>query len=171
MKQYGNWELYEKSTPEKFFAFSDAYLDSAKRLCKVLIRSTKKANYERGAVVLYLSYHSVELFLKGLILLKYPNEKLHHNVEEYYKRYKNLYPGKKFNFDLPFKTNYTGLEPEEIKRVKKTIPSQEQTNRYPIDKNGNEWNGAFGFEPNSFLKIITRLENDFSKIRSRIPDK
>lgn len=120
---------------------------------------------------MFLSYHSVELFLKGVILLKNPNERLHHNVEQYYKRYKNLYPGKKFRFDLPFTTNYTGFEPEEIEKLRKNTPSQDQTNRYPIDKNGEEWNGIFSFDPDSFLKIISKLKENFKRIKNHANDK
>ena len=65
----GSWrQLDSKGIPFKFLAFCDAYLDSAERLCKVLKRSTRKATYERGAVVLYLTFHSVELFFKACIL-------------------------------------------------------------------------------------------------------
>ena len=107
MKQIlGSWQLNSMSIPQQFIAFADAYLDSAERLCKVLKISTRKASYERGAVVLYLTFHSVELFLKAAILKKSPNEKLHHNIEHYGRRYRNLYPGKKYNLDIPFQTEY-----------------------------------------------------------------
>jgi hypothetical protein len=168
MKLYGTWESREKDLPEKFYAFSDAYLDSAERLCKVLKRSTRKATYERGAVVLYLAFHSVELFLKGSILSKCPDEKLSHNLENYFKRYNNLYPGKRFRFDLPFKTEYTGFEPHEVEKIKKELPPQDQIHKYPTDRDGNEWRDPFAFEPISFLKVIEQLKSDFKRIRNEI---
>jgi hypothetical protein len=113
MKLYGTWESREKDLPEKFYAFSDAYLDSAERLC--------------------------------------------HNLENYFKRYNNLYPGKRFRFDLPFKTEYTGLEPHEVKKIKKELPPQDQIHKYPTDRDGNEWRDPFAFEPISFLKVIEQL--------------
>ena len=85
-----SWQLNSMSVPQQFIAFADAYLDSAERLCKVLKISTRKANYERGAVVLYLTFHSVELFLNAAILAKSPNEKLHHNKEHYNNEYRDI---------------------------------------------------------------------------------
>ena len=164
----GSWQLNSMSVPQQFIAFADAYLDSAERLCKVLKISTRKATYERGAVVLYLTFHSVELFLKAAILAKSPNEKLHHNIEHYSKRYRNLYPGKKYILDIPFQTEYLGFDPPEIKKLKKSEPSPEQINRYPIDKNGKEWNGVFTFDSVSFLRVIYRLKSDFTRLKDVI---
>jgi len=168
MKQYGNWELSGKDIPEKFYTFSDAYLDSAARLCKLLKRSTRKASYTRGAVVLYLAFHSVELFLKGAILSKCPDEKLNHNLEIYYKRYNNLYPGKKFKFELPFRTEYVGFEPPEVTIAKGHMPPQDQIHKYPTDKNGNEWDSPLAFEPISFLRDIEQLKKDFNRIKTEM---
>ena len=144
MKMYGNWELSGKDLPEQFFAFSAAYLDSARRLCVVLKRSTKKATYARGCVVLYLTFHAAELFLKAAILSKNPKEKLNHNIEDYYKRFNSLYPNKRYRFELPFRTEYLGLEPEIIKLVKNQQPPPDQLHKYPTDRKGSEWEGAFG---------------------------
>ncbi len=165
---YGNWELSEKDLPEQFFAFSIAYLDSARRLCVVLKRSIIKATYARGCVVLYLTFHAVELFLKGAILSKSPNEKLNHDIEGYYKRYNNLYPKKTFNFELPYRTEYLGLEPEIIELVKKQQPPPDQLHKYPTDNKGSEWKGAFAFKPVEFVEIIEQLILDFGRIENKI---
>lgn len=168
MKLYGVWELYNKKTPEKFYDYSEAYLDSAKRLCQVLIRSTNKASFVRGSVVQYLTFHSIELFLKGSIIAKSPTEKLSHDLDFYYKRYNKLYPAKKYRIDFPFRTNFEGLNPEQIEEARKQIPPQDQAHKYPTDKNGKEWSYLYAFEPISFLKIIEKLELDFNRIRDEI---
>ena len=96
-------DLAPLSIPLKFLSFSDAYLDSASRLCTVLKRSPRKFNYARGSVVLYLTFHAIELFLKGAILERKPNEKLgNHDIEVLSRRYKKLYPGMKYEFHAPF---------------------------------------------------------------------
>jgi hypothetical protein len=168
MKMYGNWELSNKDLPEQFFLFSEAYLDSARRLCVVLKRSTKKASYQRGCVVLYLSFHASELFLKGAILANSPNEKLNHDIQGYYKRYNNLYPRKEYRFELPFKTEYLGFEPEVIEELKKQGLPPDQLHKYPTDKNGKKWEGAFALEPTELLKIIENLRDDFKAIKKII---
>jgi hypothetical protein len=55
-------EIVSLSVPLQFLAFSDAYLDSASRLCAVLRRSPNKSTYARGSVVLYLTFHSTHIF-------------------------------------------------------------------------------------------------------------
>lgn len=165
-KMVGNWEIVQRPIPEQFLAFSEAYLDSAYRLCKVLKISTRKRTYPRGAVVQFLTFHAVELFLKAAILHKCPNEGLHHDVVHLTNRYKALYPGKKFNFDVPFKAaSYIGFEPSEIKPIK--MP-QDQLNRYPINKDFEVWEGAIGFKPESFLIVIERLQYDIDNISKMI---
>lgn len=161
----GNWELVGKPIPLQFLSFSEAYLDSACRLCSVLKQSTQKRSYPRSAVVLYLTFHSVELFLKAAILNKSPNDPLGHDIEKLSNRYRNFYPGKKFKFEIPFGTEYFGFEPPE---KLPTPPPQDQTNRYPIDKKYKEWEGAFGFVPETFLTTLKVLQNDFVRIKKEI---
>ena len=167
-KMVGNWEIDAFPIPLQFLAFSEAYLDSANRLCKILKLSTRKRSYPRGAVVQFLTFHAVELFLKAAILQKYPKEGLHHNIEHLSNRYQTLYSGKRFNFDIPFKTEFIGFEPSEIKERKPALPSQDQVNRYPINKKFEVWEGAFAFKPESFLLVIEKLQTDIDRLKSEI---
>ena len=84
--------------PEQFAAYALAFLDSAQRLCTILAGSHKKATFERGSVVLHLTAHAVELFLKGAILRKKPEERYSHDhdLEHLHNRYKSLYPARRF---------------------------------------------------------------------------
>jgi len=164
-KMVGNWELSRKTIPVQFLSFAEAYLDSACRLCKILKRSTRKRTYPRSAVVLYLAFHSVELFLKAAILNKSPNDDLGHDIKKLSNRYRNLYPGKKYNFEIPFGTEYLGFEPPD---KLPTPPPQDQTNRYPIDKKYKEWEGSFGFIPETFLITLEVLQRDFERIKRGI---
>jgi hypothetical protein len=161
----GNWELSGKSIPSQFLAFAEAYLASACRLCRILKRSTRKRTYPRGAVVLFLAFHSVELFLKAAILNKSPNEGLSHDIKQLLNRYRVLYPGKKYHFEIPFGTEYLGFEPPDKLPVP---PPQDQTNRYPIDKKYREWEGTFGFIPETFLSTLETLQGDFDRIKKKI---
>ncbi len=143
---------------EQFAAYAIAYLDSAQRLCDLLARSHRKATYERGAVVLFLAAHAVELFLKGAIIRKSPDERFSHDLEHLIRRYHALYPGKKFRLEIPFSTELpTGMTAEEKLRVKQLLAPPGELYRYPIDKAYKPWSGAYGVEPNSLSRELAKL--------------
>ncbi len=147
------------SPPDQFAAYAMAYLDSAEKLCRLLARSYRKATYERGTVVLYLAMHSVELFLKGAILRKAPDERFNHDLEHIHNRYNALYPGKRYRLDIPFKSNYG-----EIAQAKALSPPIDQRYRYPQDKDGKPWSGIYSFEANSFLGELATLRSSFKRL-------
>ena len=173
------------SIPLRFLSLSDAYLDSALRLCTVLKRSPRKSNYARSSVVLYLTFHAIELFLKSAILERKPNEKLgHHDMQALSKRYKNLYLGKKYEFHAPFIGGDAGdlsdddlralYGSEHIEEVRKHIKESKKKNpwdqrhRYPCNNEGQPWGGYVGFEPGSFLAEIKKLKADIAQLAELI---
>ena len=173
-------DLASLSIPLQFLSFSDAYLDSASRLCAVLERSPRKSNYARGSVVLYLTFHAIELFLKGAILERKPNEKLgNHDIQVLSKRYNKLYPGMKYEFHAPFisrdEPDLSHLFSSEIiEEVKIYIKESKQKNpwdqrhRYPRNLDGQPWGGLVGFEPGSFLVVIKKLKVDIARLANLI---
>jgi len=162
--------LQGKSVSQKFFIYSEAYLNSAESLCEVITNSAEKQNYAQGLVVLYLTFHAVELFLKAAILNKEPSEPLNHKIEKYEKRYKNLYPGKRFTLNIPFETEYIGLQPTEIAEIEAeaNITPPDQLNRYPVDRSGKEWNELHAFEPYTFLKELRNMRENFNSVKNKI---
>jgi len=168
----GSWQLSGLPVPLQFVAFADAYLDAAARLCKILKRSSRKSTYPRAAVIEFLIFHAVELFLKAAILQKKPNESLHHKIEHYEKRYRNLYTRKKYAIDIPFKTEYLGFKPAQIAARKASImPTFDQINRYPADKKGKKWSGIYAIDPSAVLMLIDNLQADFRRLQVEIfPD-
>ncbi len=173
-------DLVSFSVPRQFLSFSDAYLDSASRLCTVLKRSPRKSNYPRGSVVLYLTFHAIELFLKGAILERNPTEKLiNHDIQVLSNRYNNLYRGRKYEFRAPFisreKIDLSEIfDPEIIEEVKFFIEESEKKNpwdqrhRYPRNLEGELWRGSVGFEPGSFLVVIKKLKADIAQLTNLI---
>ena len=173
-------DLASLSIPRRFLSFSDAYLDSALRLCTVLKRTPKKSNYARGSVVLYLMFHAIELFLKGAILERKPNEKLGtHNIQGLSNRYNNLYPGKKYKFHAPFISRDEAdlsefFNPKDLEEVEIYINESEQKNpldqrhRYPGNREGQPWDGVVGFEPESCLVAIKKLKADIAYVANLI---
>lgn len=172
-------EIASVSVPLQFLAFSDAYLDSASRLCVVLKRSPRKSTYVRGSVVLYLTFHAIELFLKAAILEKSPNERFgnKHDIEVLSIRYAKLYPKRKYAFNAPFtkvETDFTGLTPDIIKELKIVIKDMirknptDQRYRYPRNREGLPWDGADGFEPGSFHIEIEKLKENIARLKPLI---
>lgn len=156
------------SRDQRYFEYAEAYLDSAARLCAVLARSTRKANFQRGAVVLYLVQHALELFYKGAVIRKAPKERLVHGIPLLRTRYLNLYPGKAFLIQPTFVPSYENLTKDQIEQVKGSEPPGDQIFRYPETKGGTPWEGLFAFEASSFYREITALKNDFTRVRQAI---
>jgi len=152
----------------QYFEYAEAYLDSAQRLCATLARSTRKATFQRGAVVLYLVQHALELFYKGAIFRAKPKERLSHGVEKLSARYLALYPGKDFYVRPWFVPSYEGLTKEQTAEVKKRQPPADQLFRYPEDKAGSPWEGLYGFEASSCLREIQALVLEFNRARDKI---
>lgn len=150
---------------EQFAAYALAYLDSAQRLCGILARSPRKATFERGAVVLYLTAHAVELFLKGAIMRKSAGGQPVHDLESLHDRYRKLYPGKRFNFSIPFEPVYPPRTSAAQKRaLKELAPPTDQLYRYPRSKKGQPWFGLFGFEAGSFQRELSVMRQEFTRL-------
>jgi len=156
-------ELACESTSNQFYRYSLAYLDSAERLCKVLKRSSRKATYERGSVVLYLAIHATELFLKAAIVHKAPKEKFGHDLMLLYNRYNKLYTKKIHGFDLPFRSE--SAPPLDIK-IDRNQP--DQVYRYPRKTVDDPWSGHYSFEANSFLITLQELRTHFERMHAEL---
>lgn len=161
-RMVGSWEM-PQSIPLQFLSFAKAYLDSAAQLCDQLCKTPQESSFSRGSVILFLVFHSIELFLKAAILIRSPNQKLNHDIECLMLRYDKLFPGPEFSWNIPFKIEYLGLEPQKIKGNKKII-KPDQLHRYPTDQNRKEWEGVFAFEPMSFSSDIKAVAADFSRL-------
>lgn len=168
LKYIGSWELENVEEPLQLFEFARAYLSASKLLCNNVHELKEDARYADGCVVIYTAYHAVELFLKGMILLKEPEAALHHDIESLSKDYHRLYRGKEYAWVVPFGLEVVGTTEDAQKQIdklkKELLP--DQLYRYPINKKRQSWNGAFAFEPISFMqRVILPLENDFHRLK------
>lgn len=167
--------------PEQLFAFSDACLQSADILCATLCSSVDRTTYAHGAVIMSLTFHALELFLKAAILQEAPMEEFRgpsgHDLDLLYKRYSDLYPSKVMHFYIPFKRELPDikeLDPQVakellayVRELNKTMPV-DQFHRYPISVKGEAWEGAFGFESQSFSKTLQDLKHELTAIKCRM---
>ena len=160
-----NSQLRSLPHPKQLESLAMAYLESAQSLCDALADNPQSASFEKGAVVLYLAAHAVELFLKGSILRKAPNESLGHDLEHIHSRYKALFPAKRFGFsNMLFTTEYPGMTSREIAAVKRQQPDPSELYRYTMSKTGEPWKAAIGFEASSFSRSLATLHADFRRI-------
>lgn len=160
-----NNRLRSLPPPQQFTSLAFAYLESAQHLCAGLADSPGSSTFEKGAVILYLSAHAVELFLKGAILRKVPSERFAHDLEHIYNRYRALFPAQRFALtSMPFTTEFPGMSKEEIIKAQREQPNPSELFRYTVDKTGEPWKAALGFEANSFLKTLLTLHADFRRI-------
>src|SRR4030067_3544718 len=67
-------EVRRLPVPEKLLMFADSYLDAAMALCTQVATDRAKCTWSSGSVVLMLSAHATELFLKAALLKRAPEE-------------------------------------------------------------------------------------------------
>jgi hypothetical protein len=174
-------EIESLSASLQFLAFSEAYLESAGQLCGALAASPSESTYPKSAVVLSLTFHGIELFLKAAILEEVPTEQFGgnagHDLEHLHKRYTNLYPGKSYAFEPPFRDEeFVLVNPDprilkelrlQIAKHKRAMPT-DQLCRYPRNIEGSPWEGIFSFEASSFAGVITKVQEDISRLKELI---
>ena len=174
-------DLQRKPVSDQLFSFADAYLESADSLCAVLCKNADAATYAHGAVIMSLTFHALELFLKAAILRKAPTEtfagRAGHDLINLHKLYTNLYQGEAMQFSVPFKRGLPDtkeLDPQIAEELLARVRDQDmnmpedQLHRYPISAGGKEWEATLGFEPNSFSRTILQLRSELAAVKTRI---
>lgn len=164
----GDSDLTNLSIPERYFAYAEAYGNAARALTEKMISDSEQSNWPNAAVVLMLSVHAVELFLKGAIFSKDPESKvITHDIDKLAELYSNEFPDEKCAFNMPFKTEYLGMSEAEIEVIKQQLksPAPSVLYRHPTASGKEEWKGAYGFEPNSFFPVVDELLNDFARLK------
>jgi len=142
-----------------------AYLDAALVLSLRLSENPEAVNFAAASVPMYLQAHAVEQFLKGAVLRRSPEERFGHDLEHLYNRYVKLYSGKRYAFTKPpFQADYGDLSAVEIALAKKLAPGPEGLYRYPRDKEGQHWHGAFGIELMTWPRELKILRADFERL-------
>jgi hypothetical protein len=174
-------DLQRLSISEQLFAFSQANLDSAETLCTAIRAKTEVVTYAHGAVIMSLTFHALELFLKAAILRTVPTEKfggrVGHDLTQLYNRYKGLYPKKAMQFEVPFRSeelhtsNFDKNIVEELSALnryrERSLP-EDQLHRYPTNIEGETWDAILGFEPTSFGSTIKQLQSKLTEVKAEI---
>ena len=162
-------EISHLTVPQRFFEYAHAYRNAASALCFKMTSEDAACTWPNAAVVLLLAAHATELFIKGAILCRAPTAIIeHHRIDELRAEYRKHFPEQSFEWEIPFKTEYPDIAEAELDALKKNTPIPSILYRYPVARGGNEWNGAFGFEPHSFLALLEQVSRDFERIKAQI---
>lgn len=171
---------------EQYFAFSKAYLNAAEVLCCEICQELTDKTYADGAVVMSLTFHAEELFLKAAITQKkstFNYGQKGHDLVFLNTKFTEYYPDSKFRFSLIFNRQPPTAQElsdlykmdidkahEHIRYIEKQSADlpEDQLHRYPFGRNENEWRALLGFEPCSFLVNIKELKRDLKKIKALI---
>lgn len=165
----GNWQIAHLSEPKRFVLYAHAYLNAAQLSCEQMAADATEGTWPNAAVVLMLAAHSVELFLKGAILCRDTQAEVgNHRIDQLTEKYDRLYPEPAFEFDVPFHTEYATFSEEEIQVLKKSEPVPSILFRYPVRKQGVEWQGIHAFEVDGFLRILSNLRSSYDRIGKAI---
>ena len=157
------------SIPHQFFAFANAYRNSAEALCERMIENESDATWPNAAVVLMTAAHATELFLKGLILAKTPDADIQsHNINLLARTFRNLYPEEERYWDIPFEAEFLGMDHQEAEiLLQKQVPPSIRY-RYPVAKDGNEWNGVSALRAATFKPVLLELRNTFYRLAKNV---
>lgn len=163
-------EIRHLTVPNKMFAYANSYLRGSTALCEDLARSSG-TTWADGAVVLMMSAHATELFLKGMLLTKLSEEevwKRGHDLEGLATDYRSAFTTPEFEWAVPFRTEYPeGMTREEIAELRPRRDAPPSIlYRYPVDRAGEDWRGLYGFEPNSFIPVLRTMKSDFERLRA-----
>ena len=150
---------------QQFFAFANAYRNSAEALCERMIKSESEATWPNAAVVLMTAAHATELFLKGLILAKTPDADVQsHNINLLARTFRSLCPEHQRAWDIPFETEFLGMDHQEIENLIKKQVAPSIRYRYPVAQGGNEWNGVSALRAATFRPVLVELQNTFHRL-------
>lgn len=158
----GNWRQLRTPLHKRFFDFAEAYRQSALDCCNRIIGSDHEKTWPNANVALMLSAHSIELFLKGAILMRARDYRFEggHSLERLTELFDEQYEKDGVSFALPFRTE--NLVVNEDSLVKAEEPSIRY--RYPVDRKGEEWTGIEAFEAAEFVEILEYLGDFYSDV-------
>ena len=105
----------------------------------------------------------------------------YHGIDDLSAEYELQFPEPQFKWEIPFTSGFseaerqawmTDLQPcladVELKELRLATPAPSTLYRYPTDNGGKMWHGLYGFEPQSFLLLLSQVESDFDRIKSHL---
>ena len=157
------------SVPQQFIAFANSYRNSAEALCEKMIADGDKASWPDAAVVLLTAAHATELFLKGMILARNSTADIKsHNIDLLAREFRRTYPEMADTWNIPFETEFLGIDPANIDDLIKKQVQPSIRYRYPVANNRSEWNGVSALRAATFKRVLTELESKFKELGASV---
>ena len=161
----GNWEDSGKTESQRFFDLARAYLAASLDVSRRIESGLDSRTWSNACVALMTAAHGVELFLKGALITK-KIERWGHTINDLLDEYNANFTDEKFAFDCPFVTEFLGFSDKVAARENIKVPLPSILYRYPVNKPGLEWNGAFAFMPEKFIEEIESLDQFIQSVWS-----
>jgi len=157
------------TTADKFFGLSAAYLSAADKLAKHNSSELQSDVDYVGSACMFNARLGVELFLKGMIVLRDPNAKVGtHVLEQLSRKFREIYPEKEFNWSVPFTVQIIGgSEQERAEAIREAIHNRplDQVFRYPTDNKGRAWELLVNFKPSWFNNFLLDICGDIQRLK------
>lgn len=157
-------EIQQLPVSKRYVVYAKAYRTASMTFCQKMVEDPSSRNWPNSAVVLMLAAHATELFLKGAICHRDPQADVgSHNINNLATTYAKLYPESACAWEIPFMVEFPGgIKGEEAPPLSSILY------RFPIQKNGQEWNAVLGLDPAEFLPVLEQMGNDFVRIESQL---
>lgn len=149
-----------KTEQSKMLWLSMAYADASLALCEKMIKDDSSRNYFNTRVILYLSRHAFELFLKAAIWSQSgKNPSKTHRLDKLHIQYQTLFPHEKYALDPPFtrqilEDSDAGLFPGSLTSYQNT---HDQRFRYSHDASGDPFEDQDAFDVLDYEILINRF--------------
>lgn len=160
-------DIDQTEVPMEYICQARSYLDAAEKLNSLMCDSEWSATFNRGRVVMWLTFHATELYLKGLVLKLDVGAKVGgHSLASLTETLNGLCPSAKC--DPPF-----GVEPlppgsglaEEAAQIERRF---HEMLRYPTNKTGDIWEGVHSFSPHTFAAVVETTRSSYERLFSQI---
>src|SRR5258708_29186810 len=126
-------------------------VEARQRTCQSMEARPNEYGFPDANVVLMLAAHSIELFLKGMILRRDAAFNIvTHRLNELHRIFDQLYPEPECRCELPFGTEYPGFPEQELIALAKAEVPPSIRYRYPTDNNKRVWAASIHLRPTRF---------------------
>ena len=166
-----SYEFAELCVAEQYFALAKSYLDSSKVLCEHLIEKRESRSFSNTRVILYTARHSIELFLKGTLFIAGVVIRNNHSFVDILEEYSKVYVGDIYEIRIPFGIEILGTAEHKVQANEITAyfhRDHDQRYRYPTDNRGKIFCSNESFMPQAFLNQIIDIDEDFSRIKTKL---